>query len=88
MDPSERRDGFVFGMMTRLYFDPKQNKKGGVEVEILRRHCRMPESHFRQSLANLRERGMVAPGLDPAVYCITPEALSLVQSGWRGGVTP
>ncbi len=87
MDSSERRDGFVFGMITRLYFDPKQNTKGGVEVEILRRHCRMPDAHFRQSLANLRERGMIAPGPDRSLYRITPSALEMVQSSWRNATS-
>ncbi|MEM6533828.1 MAG: hypothetical protein AAF654_14500 [Myxococcota bacterium] len=88
-DERERRDGFVLGMMTKIYFNPKHGRARGtaprgVELDILKRYCRLPAPLFNQSLASLVERGMVAQTSDRHVYVLTANALNLIQNGWQG----
>lgn len=87
-DERERRDGFVLGMMTKIYFNPKHSRSPrGVELDTLKQYCQLPAPLFNQSLASLIERGMIARTLDREVYVLTQGALDLIQNGWQSRTT-
>jgi RIO-like serine/threonine protein kinase len=78
MDPQERDDGYVLGMMLRLQLDPSKCPLAVVGRELLKSHTRLDDARLTHAVDRLVARQLLSPSLTGLQ--LTANARALVEA--------